>query len=177
MSYVGSWQIRGLPSQTLSQGASDRCSFASVLCPYWPMWYCTNPFHFTGSPAHDKSKCENNTVFLQATTVFTFSRMIAASATVRETISKLLCTVQNRQNKTLIIKNTHTEMSQTWATRYCEWTKKIVKSLAEQTWVYNGENIVLSLGPTQGICKFVLQRRPNSRLNGCLSNFRTIWYT
>lgn len=69
-----------------------------------------NPCHFTGSPAHDKCV---KTVFLQATTVFTFSRMLEASATVMETISKLLCTVQNRQNKTVIIKDTLIETSQT----------------------------------------------------------------
>lgn len=105
------------------------------------------------------------------------SSLLSQIGSVTETISKLLCTVQNRQNKTVILEDTQIEMSQTWAMTYCEWTKKIVKSLAEPTWVYNGENTVLALGPTQGMCKVVLQRRPKFRLNDCLSNFRTIWYT
>lgn len=65
-------------------------------------------------------------------------------------------------------------MSKNWALTYCEQMKQAMKTLVKQTQACNGENIVLAQGPTQRMCKVILQRRPNSTFNDCLSKFRTI---
>lgn len=65
-------------------------------------------------------------------------------------------------------------MSENWALTYCEQMKQAMKTLVKQTQACNGENIVLALGPTQGMCKVILQRRANYTSNDCLSKFRTI---
>lgn len=83
--------------------------------------HCIGPCQFTCSTAHTICKCGNNIFFLPSITVFKSAKKSEALVTGRETNSKLLCTVLE---KTVLLKDIQTEMSQSWALTYCKWSKK-----------------------------------------------------